>query len=89
MRCWKFCSPSYTHFWHLFRKCAFTRINSISEIRTVNFTPLTFNSSNVWGFSDFYPWGHLKNKVYATNCHTLEELKTSIRREIDCISQLN
>ena len=40
------------------------------------------------GVSDFYVWGHLKNKVYATNHHTLEELKASIRREIDCISEI-
>ena len=31
--------------------------------------------------------GHLKDKVYATNPQTLEELKTSIRREIDSISE--
>ena len=38
------------------------------------------------GDGDFYLWGHLKNEVYATNPHTLEELKASIRRKIDCIS---
>ena len=37
------------------------------------------------GFAIFFLWGHLKNKVYATNPHTLEELKESIRREIDYI----
>ena len=26
--------------------------------------------------------------MYATNPHTLEELKTSISREIDCISEI-
>ena len=36
---------------------------------------------------DFYLQGHLKNKVYATNLHTLEELKANIRREIDSISE--
>ena len=30
-----------------------------------------------------YLWGHLKN-----NPHTLEELKASIRHEIDCISEI-
>ena len=36
---------------------------------------------------DFYLWRHLKNKVYATNPHTLEELKADIRSEIDSISE--
>ena len=27
--------------------------------------------------------------MYATNPHTLEELKVSIRREIDCISEIS
>ena len=31
----------------------------------------------------FLSMGHLKNKLYATNPHTLEELKASIRCEID------
>ena len=44
---------------------------------------LSFNSSNVWGVCNFYLWGHLKNKVYATNPYTLEEMKASIRHEID------
>ena len=46
MRYWKCCLP----FWHLFRKCAFTRINSISEIQSISRLVLAFNSSNVWGF---------------------------------------
>ena len=40
------------------------------------------------GGCDFYLWVHLKNKVYATKPHTLEELKPGIRREIDCISEI-
>ena len=80
--CWKCCPPSSTHFWHLFRKCAFTWIKSISEIQSISRLILVFNSSNVWGVFDFYLWGHLKNKVYAMNPHTLEELKASIRCEI-------
>ncbi|KAJ9575347.1 hypothetical protein L9F63_025702, partial [Diploptera punctata] len=31
---------------------------------------------------DFYLWGSLKDKVYKTNPHTLEELKNNIRNEI-------
>ena len=88
MRCWKCCPPSSTHFWHLFRKCAFTWINWISEIQSISCLILAFNSSNVWGVCNFYLWGHLKNKVYATNPHTLEELKASIRCEIDCIPEI-
>ena len=37
------------------------------------------------GVYDFYLWGHLKNTVYSTNPHTLDELKASIRGEIDSI----
>ena len=33
--------------------------------------------------------GHLNNKVYAMNPHTLEELEASIRREIDCILEIH
>ena len=50
MRCWKCCPPSSTHFWHLFRKCAFTWVNSISEIQSISCLILAFNSSNAWGF---------------------------------------
>ena len=53
MRCWKCCPPSSTHFWHLFRKCAFTRINSISEIQSISCLILAFNSSNMWKFVIF------------------------------------
>ena len=35
----------------------------------------------------FLSMGHLKNKVYAMNPHTLEELKASIGREIESISE--
>ena len=88
MRCW-ICFPhSSTHFWHLFRKYALTQINSISEIQSISRLILAFNSSNVWGGLRFLSMGHLKNKVYATNPHTLEKLKASIRREIDCISEI-
>ena len=47
MRCWKCCLPSSTHFWHLVRKSAFTRISN-----TVNFTPDTCLQffCCVWGF---------------------------------------
>ena len=37
---------------------------------------------------DFYLRGHLKNKVCETIPLTLEELKASIRRETDCISEI-
>ena len=33
-----------------FTKCAFTWINSISEIQSISPLTLAFNSSNVWGF---------------------------------------
>lgn len=36
---------------------------------------------------DFYLWGNLKNKVYKSNPHTLEELKQNIRTEINAISE--
>ena len=47
---WKCCPPSSIQFWHLFRKCAFTRINSISEKQSISRLILAFNSSHVWGF---------------------------------------
>lgn len=31
---------------------------------------------------DFYLWGYLKNKVYADNPHTIDELKTAITRTV-------
>ena len=62
MRSWKCCPPSSTHFWHLFRKCAFTRINSSSEIESISRLMLIFNSSNVWGVCNYYLWRHLKIK---------------------------
>ena len=31
--------------------------------------------------------GYLKYRMYAMNPHILQELKASIRREIDCISE--
>ena len=36
---------------------------------------------------DFDLWGHLKNKVYASNPHILEELKDYIRTEINLITE--
>ena len=70
---------SYIHtFLTSFRKCAFTRINSVSEIQSISRLILAFNSSNVWRVFDFYLWEHLKNKVYATNPYTVEDLKASI-----------
>ena len=36
----------------------------------------------------FLSLGHLQNKVYATNPHISEELKPSIWREIDHISEI-
>ena len=36
---------------------------------------------------DFNLWGNLKNKVYKTNPHTLDELKQNIRTEIYAISE--
>ena len=62
MRCWERPSSS-THFWHLFRKCAFTCINLISEIQSISSLIPAFNSFNVWGVCNFYLWGHLKNKL--------------------------
>ena len=78
MKCWKCCPLSSTCFWQLFRKCPFTRVDSISELQSIPSLVLAFNSSNVWGL--------IKNKVYARNHHMLEKLKASTRLEIDCIS---
>ena len=36
---------------------------------------------------DFFLWGYLKDKVYAANPRTLEDLKTAITREIAAIDQ--
>ena len=35
---------------------------------------------------DFYLWRKLKNKVYVTNPHMLDELKNNVLWEIKCIS---
>jgi hypothetical protein len=35
---------------------------------------------------DFFLWGHLKNRVYATGPQTLDELKVKIENEIKSIS---
>jgi hypothetical protein len=35
---------------------------------------------------DFYLWGNLKQKVYKTNPHTIEEQKENIRNEVSAIS---
>ena len=37
--------------------------------------------------SYFHLWGYLKNKVYARNHHTLDELKDYIRTEINLITE--
>ena len=55
MRCWKCCPPSSTHFWHLFRKCAFTCINSISGIKSISFTTKRGLGRFFWGFLPFSP----------------------------------
>ena len=36
---------------------------------------------------DFHLWGYLKNKVYARNPHTLDDLKDYIRTEINSITE--
>jgi hypothetical protein len=36
---------------------------------------------------DFYLWGSLKDKVYKSNSHALEELKNNIREEITKTSE--
>jgi hypothetical protein len=35
---------------------------------------------------NFYLWGNLKQKVYETNPHTIEEPKENIRNEVSAIS---
>jgi hypothetical protein len=35
---------------------------------------------------DFFLWRNLKQKVYKTNPHTIEELKENIRNEVSAIS---
>ena len=32
---------------------------------------------------DFFLWGYLKNKVYSKKFHSLDELKSAIKHEID------
>jgi hypothetical protein len=44
--------------------------------RSLNLTPC-----------DFYFWGSLKDKVYKTNPHTLEELRNNICHEISAVSR--
>ena len=34
---------------------------------------------------DYFLWGHLKNKVFATPPHDLEELQGRIREEVDAL----
>ena len=50
MRCWKCCHHSSAYFCHLFRKCAFTWINSISEIQSISCLIPAYNSSKMWVF---------------------------------------
>ena len=59
MRCWKCCPPSPIHFRHLFRKCAFTWINLISEIQSISRLILVFIFSNAHGIRDFLSVGGL------------------------------
>ena len=83
---WKCCPLSSTHFWHLFKKCAFTWINSIAKIQSISCLIFAFNSSNVWWLLHTF---YFSSAPIDKNCkpHTLEELKASIRCEIDCISE--
>lgn len=71
---------------------AHTAENSMHELRSVYGDRII--SRGLWpprspdlSPCDFYLWGTLKNKVYASNPHTLQELKDSITREIQAISQ--
>ena len=89
MRCWKCSPPSSTHFWHLFfRKCEFTRFNSISKTQPISRLILAFSSSNLWGFVAYTLFSRLPPWIKIANLHILEELKASIRREIDSISEI-
>ena len=36
--------------------------------------------------ADFFLWGHLKNKVYASNIATIDDLKCGIRLEVENIN---
>ena len=49
---------------------------------------LAFSSSNGWEFAIFI-CGGTKNKVYATNPHTLEGLKASIGVKLTEFQKLN
>ena len=72
MRCWRLCPPSATYFWHLFRKCTFTQINSISDIQSISRLILAFNSPYmcVWGGGcDFYLGGTWKIKCMQRTPH--------------------
>ena len=86
MGCWKCCPTSSTHFWHLFRKCAFTCIDSISETQSISPLILAFNSSNVWEFVVNTLFFMCPPQIKIANPHTLEEWKASITYEIDYIS---
>ena len=76
MRYWKY-PLSSIHFWHLFRKCVFTRINSISEMLSISRLILAFNSSNVWGFITYTLYFKVPPQIKIANPYTLEELKAS------------
>ena len=58
-RCWKCNPPSATHFRHFLQEM---RKQSISLLITCLLSILL-----TCGDLRFYPWRHLKNKVYATN----------------------
>ncbi|KAJ4452286.1 hypothetical protein ANN_03805 [Periplaneta americana] len=71
---------------------AHTAANSMHELRSVIGDRII--SRGFWpprspdlSSCDFYLWGTLKDKVYASNPHTLQELKDNITREIQAISQ--
>ena len=72
MRCWKCCPSSSTHFWHLFRKCAFTQIDSISETQSISCLIFAFSSSNVWRFAIFFYGGTWKIKCVHEPPHIRE-----------------
>ena len=62
---------------------------SLLAVSSNAYVYITTKNSNIHDLTayDFYLWGNLKNKVYKTNPHTLDELKQNIRTEINAISE--
>ena len=84
IRCWKCCTPSSIHSWHLFGKCTFTHTGSASEIESVSRLILAFNSSNLREFVAYALF--FKCPIDQNHKpHTLQELRYQV--DIGSISE--